>query len=184
MNFRVGLIALGAFFAALTLLTLQPRPGAAQPATSTPRPARTPRPTPSPTRTHINAIVTVDAAADGAPFSPRMLGGNLPAWLKRSVFEHPVFRARVAASGIRLLRIPGGSWSDEYGWLSCETGADRPGAFPCRFPWAARPTDFINFLKATGIETCGRRQRRRDSAYAFIASHSGVGVKSGSSMRK
>lgn len=152
MNPRVGLIALGAFLAALTLLTLQPQPAAAQPATSTPRPAHTPRPTPSPTPARISAIVTVDAATDGAPFSPRMLGSNLPAWLKRSVFEHPVFRARVAASGIRLLRIPGGSWSDEYGWLSCETGADWPGAFPCRFPWAARPTDFINFLKAIDIE--------------------------------
>jgi alpha-L-arabinofuranosidase len=81
-----------------------------------------------------------------------MLGSNLPAWLKKPVFENEIFRARIVASGIRLLRIPGGSWADEYGWLSCEMGADQRGATPCRYPWAARPTDFINILRATKVE--------------------------------
>lgn len=152
MRRRVALTPLIALIIALSFAAFQPQPGVAQQATPTSRPTRTPRPTPLPTPSRISAVITVDAAADGVPFSPRMLGNNLPAWLKRQVFEHPVFRARVAASGIRMLRIPGGSWSDEYGWLSCETGVDQPGAFPCRFPWAARPTDFINFLKAVGIE--------------------------------
>ena len=154
MSCRIDLKPLVVLVAVLSLVVLQPQPGAAQQATPTPpvRPTHTPRPTPSPTPARISAEITVDAASEGVLFSPRMLGNNLPAWLKRQVFEHPVFRARVAASGIRMLRIPGGSWSDEYGWLSCETGRDQPGAFPCRFPWAARPTDFINFLKATGIE--------------------------------
>lgn len=118
------------------------------PPTQTPRPTRTPRPTPSPTPARIAATIEVNAVAPGASFSPRMLGSNLPAWLKTEVFENETFRRRVAASGIRMLRIPGGAWGDEYGWLSCETGKDQPGAFPCRFPWAARPTDFINFFKA------------------------------------
>ncbi|MCS7061707.1 MAG: alpha-L-arabinofuranosidase, partial [Anaerolineae bacterium] len=116
--------------------------------TSTPRPTRTPRPTPSPTPARISAGIEVNVAVSPTPFSPRMLGSNLPAWLKREVFENETFRRRVAASGIRLLRIPGGAWADEYGWLSCETGQDQPGAFPCRFPWASRPSDFINFFKA------------------------------------
>lgn len=120
----------------------------AETATVTPRPTRTPRPTPAPTPTRISASIEVNAATPGASFSARMLGSNLPAWLAKTVFENETFLQRVAASGVRMLRIPGGAWADEYGWLSCETGRDQAGAFPCHFPWAARPTDFINFFKA------------------------------------
>ncbi len=134
----------GALLIACLALSMQPAPTAAQSATATPAP----RPTPSPTPTRLSAIIEVDALAEGASISPRMFGSNLPAWLGRQVFENPIFRTRVAASGLRLLRIPGGSWGDSYGWLSCELGQDVPGAFPCRFPWAARPTDFLNFFRA------------------------------------
>ncbi len=123
--------------------------------TSTPRPTRTPTPTPEPTPTRIAASIRVEAGAAGTSFSPLMLGSNLPAWLKPVQFENEQFRRRVAASGVTLLRIPGGSWGDEYGWLSCEVGQDMPGAFPCRFPWASRPTDFISFFR--GVEALGRR---------------------------
>jgi len=64
-------------------------------------------------------------------------------------------RARTKASGLRLLRLPGGGWSNTYGWLSCELGADQPGAQPCDEnweTWAAKPSDFIAFLKATEVE--------------------------------
>jgi alpha-L-arabinofuranosidase len=91
--------------------------------------------------------------AAGETFSPLILGSNLPAWLNPDQFENEQFRQRVAASGITLLRIPGGAWGDEYGWLSCERRQNQPGAFPCRFEWASRPTDFINFFR--GIEALG-----------------------------
>ncbi len=121
--------------------------------TRTPRPTRTPTPTPTATPARIAATIEIDAAAEGRSFSPMMLGSNLPSWLKRSTFEDEQFRRRVAASGVTLLRIPGGSWGDEYGWLSCETGKNQPGAFPCRFEWASRPTDFIHFFR--GVEELG-----------------------------
>lgn len=155
---RSALAALvaGALFVAQLALPAQRMESASTPppatATHAPRPTRTPRPTPSPTPARIRAAIEVNSTAPGAPFSPRMLGSNLPAWLKSGVFENETFRRRVAASGIHLLRIPGGAWGDEYGWLSCETGKDQPGAFPCRFPWAARPTDFINFFRAVAAQ--------------------------------
>jgi alpha-L-arabinofuranosidase len=121
--------------------------------TRTPRPTRTPTPTPAPTPTRIAATIEVDAAAEGTSFSPLMLGSNLPAWLKRTTFEDAQFRQRVAASGITLLRIPGGAWGDEYGWLSCEMGQDQPGAIPCQYEWASTPSDFINFFR--GLEALG-----------------------------
>jgi alpha-L-arabinofuranosidase len=45
-----------------------------------------------------------------------------------------------------VLRIPGGSWSNAYNWLACENG-DGDG---CYWTWAARPTDFLNFVRVTG----------------------------------
>ncbi|GAB4491676.1 MAG: alpha-L-arabinofuranosidase [Anaerolineales bacterium] len=128
--------------------------------TYTPRPpTRTPRPTftPPPTATSwpINVTLKLQAKAKGQSFSPFVLGSNLPNWLSKEQFESEQFRKRVAASGLTLIRIPGGSFSDDYGWLSCELGQNVPGALPCKHDWGRRPTDFINFFR--GVEANGRR---------------------------
>ncbi len=107
----------------------------------------TPPPPPAP----FAATIRIQASGPITPFEPDLLGSNLPAWLGPTRLEDATFRARTAASGLTLLRMPGGSWSNAYGWLSCEKGSDQPGAYPCYWTWAARPTDFINFLKATGL---------------------------------
>lgn len=87
-------------------------------------------------------------------FDDRLLGSNLPLWLG-DYLKDETFRARTRASGVRTLRIPGGSTSDEYGWLSCEMRENQANAYPCVADgwenWAARPTDFINFINATNI---------------------------------
>ncbi|MCS6995284.1 MAG: hypothetical protein N2117_04830 [Anaerolineales bacterium] len=124
-----------------------------RPPTNTPRPTFTPPPTA--TSWPINVSLTVQAKDQGQAFSPFVLGSNLPNWLSKEQFESEQFRKRVAASGLTLLRIPGGSFSDEYGWLSCELGEDVPGALPCTHNWVRRPTDFINFFR--GVEAYGRR---------------------------
>lgn len=108
-------------------------------------------PPPPPPPLPLTATVQIQAAGIVTPFHQNMLGSNLPAWLGPGHFSNTTFRARTAASGLTLLRMPGGSWSNAYGWLSCEKGSDQPGAVPCYWTWAARPTDFINFLKATGM---------------------------------
>ncbi|MCS6826852.1 MAG: hypothetical protein NZ553_09585 [Caldilinea sp.] len=108
--------------------------------------------TPPPPLSGVTAAIRIQAGGIITPIDARMLGSNLPAWLGRSRFEDEVFRRRTIAAGVKLLRMPGGSWSNAYGWLSCEMGANQPGAEPCYWPWAARPTDFINFLRATGAE--------------------------------
>jgi len=124
-----------------------------RPPTATPRPTFTPPPTA--TAWPISVTLNVQANAQGQAFSPFVLGSNLPNWLSKEQFESEQFRKRVAASGLTLIRIPGGSFSDEYGWLSCELGQDVPGAFPCTRNWLRRPTDFINFFR--GVEAYGRR---------------------------
>lgn len=47
-----------------------------------------------------------------------------------------------------LIRLPGGSWSNSYDWLACEQG-DADG---CHWTWAARPSDFLQFVREVGAE--------------------------------
>jgi alpha-L-arabinofuranosidase len=145
------LVACGSALNDAVLETPLPASTTSPPPTSTTSPTALPSATP--TLPALSVTIGVDIQAEGQPFHKDLLGSNLPAWLKPEGFEDQQFRQRVAASGITLLRIPGGSWGDEYGWLSCEQGEDVPGAIPCRYPWAARPTDFINFWR--GVEALG-----------------------------
>jgi len=98
------------------------------------------------------ATIHIQAGSVVTPFSPYLLSSNLPTWLGPLRLSNATFRARTAASGLKLLRLPGGSWSNSYGWLSCERGYNQLGVADCPAFWAARPTDFINFLKATNTE--------------------------------
>lgn len=93
----------------------------------------------------LTTTIRVNASATAQYIDARLFGSNLPAWLGPTRFSNPTFRARTMASGVTWLRIPGGSWGDEYDWLACEQGQG-----VCS--WAARPTDFINFMRATGRE--------------------------------
>jgi hypothetical protein len=99
----------------------------------------------SPTDT---ASIYIQTSGPVTPINPFIFGSNLPAWLNPVRFENSTFRARTMATGLTMLRMPGGSWSNTYDWLACENGMIPD----CEWPWAARPTDFLNFLRATGIE--------------------------------
>jgi len=99
------------------------------------------------------ATIHVDATDAGTAINPRVLGTNLPAWLSKYRLDDPTFRARTIAAGIEFIRIPGGSWSNAYDWLACERdGQGIDASAKCEELWAARPTDFINFLRATDTE--------------------------------
>ncbi|MDW8351592.1 MAG: hypothetical protein RML99_06750 [Anaerolineae bacterium] len=107
------------------------------------------------TTASLTATIHVSAHVTPLPISPYLLSSNLPAWLGETRLANPTFRARALASGLRLLRLPGGSWSNSYGWLSCQLRQNDPSRQPCGpgwESWAARPTDFIAFLKATHTE--------------------------------
>jgi hypothetical protein len=82
------------------------------------------------------------------PFNHQLLGVNVPAWLGSTRLSNPEVITRTVALGSPLLRLPGGSWSNAYDWEACETGDTKR----CYWPWAARPTDFLKFLRATGRE--------------------------------
>ncbi len=112
------------------------------------------------------ASITVEAAASGQNINACVLGTNLPAWLGASRFENPTVQARTRAAGVTLIRMPGGSWSNWYPWLDCE----QDNSAVCE-DWIADPTDFINFLRATGLPGMWTVNQNRTSkeAAALVA---------------
>ena len=86
--------------------------------------------------------------ADSArPLDRRLFGTNVPAWLGPDRLADPAFLAATMALGTTLLRFPGGSWSNGYDWLACERGVEPD----CFATWAARPSDFVELMEATGL---------------------------------
>jgi hypothetical protein len=92
----------------------------------------------------LTATIRIDAGGIVTPIDSRLLGTNLPTWVNESRFTNATLRQRTIGAGVSVIRMPGGSWSNGYDWLGCENGND-----PCT--WAARPTDFVDFLRATGL---------------------------------
>jgi hypothetical protein len=86
--------------------------------------------------------VSINLNAPGTSIDPRILGTNIPAWLGPERFAADWFRDAVVASGATTIRMPGGSWSNRYDWLGCELGDEER----CRWPWASRPSDFVDLL--------------------------------------
>ena len=91
--------------------------------------------------------IVIAADAPGQVLDHRLLGTNLPAWVGPDRLVDPEFQRATIESGTTLLRMPGGSWSNAYDWHGCEIG----DGSTCAWTWAARPSDFATFLRATGI---------------------------------
>lgn len=91
--------------------------------------------------------VRIDVTAPGTTIDRRLFGVNLPAWAGPERLADPTFRAQVVGSGATVVRMPGGSWSSQYDWVSCEQRDEST----CAFSGAARPSDYAAFLAATGL---------------------------------
>ena len=99
------------------------------------------------------------------PFDRRLLGTNVPAWIGPERLADPEFVTATVESGVSLLRMPGGSWSNSYDWFACEV-RDESGCF---FAGAARPTDFIDFMQATGVDGSWTVSINRTAQHAAAA---------------
>lgn len=94
-----------------------------------------------------SALISLDANAARKPIDARIFSTNLPNWVGTAWSENGTAIARTQAASLSIMRIPGGSESNEYDWLACETG----NAAVCG-SWRLTPTDFINFMQAAGAE--------------------------------
>lgn len=123
--------------------------------TAEPAAAPTAAPTalPQPT-SDVPATIRFDISGPSISVDQRILGTNLPAWLGPGRVEDEIFIGETIMAGVSVIRIPGGSWSNGYDWLACETGVSITGDDEaCRsWHWGLSPTDFINFIKATDTE--------------------------------
>lgn len=150
---RLSLLLLFCVLSACSGAAASQEPSASEPSatlpaheTSPPEPSSN---SPSPDA-QLEAAIVVDASNEGRAFDKRLLGSNLPAWLGPERLSDPVFQARTAASGLSVIRLPGGSWSNAYDWLACQTGNVQRGSMECYWEWAAKPSDFLSFVRATG----------------------------------
>ena len=102
----------------------------------------------------ITADIVINVDGPLTAVDTRVLGTNLPLWLGTSRTENSTFLARADAANLTVVRIPGGSRSNGYNWLACETGVDIDGnGGTCiTWPWGLRPTEFINFLRENGAQ--------------------------------
>ena len=82
-----------------------------------------------------DGTIVVHVDGPSIPFDRRLLGTNAPAWIPPAQLTDPSFHEKIIDMGATVLRMPGGSWSNEYDWLACET------ATGCEWSWAARPSD-------------------------------------------
>ncbi len=98
--------------------------------------------------TTTTETIRVNTHATPTLIDPRVRGTNLPAWLNPTRLNNTTFQERTRASGTSVMRIPGGSWSNAYNWLGCETG----NSSTCYWTWAARPSDFMRFMRDTNSE--------------------------------
>lgn len=100
----------------------------------------------NPTPPITSATVRIQPNGPAIPLDYRVRGTNLATWSGPDRLNNATFRARTIASGVTVIRLPGGSWSNTFDWRNCEVN----GGGVCA--WSAKPTDFLNFLKATNTE--------------------------------
>ena len=91
--------------------------------------------------------LAIDDTAQGLPVPESLYGSNLPTWLGPAHLADSTFQELASAAGLTVMRMPGGSWSNGYDWRACEVDL----ATGC-WGWAARPQDYIGFLRATGMQ--------------------------------
>ncbi|MBK7894872.1 MAG: hypothetical protein IPJ90_08310 [Anaerolineaceae bacterium] len=91
--------------------------------------------------------------ADASPINPAILGTNIPAWLGNDRLSNDLLQARTAGAGVSLIHCPAAAGATTTTGLPVSGGgAGIDETAECYWPWAAKPTDFINYLNATGLE--------------------------------
>jgi hypothetical protein len=82
------------------------------------------------TVTTVSATVTVNQSSTGPSVTDQILGMNLAAWYDVVGNATPVNGA-FAQAGIKAIRWPGGSWSDEYHWQTPNSSSNPNLPFMC-----------------------------------------------------
>lgn len=87
-------------------------------------------------------VVDTDTVQRDIPST--MFGGNAAMW-SSNLHQNTDVVEKVGASGLRVIRFPGGSTSDTYHWQEYEPGNPSNS-------WSTNTTEFIQFAQAAGAE--------------------------------
>ena len=82
------------------------------------------------TTVSIQSSVTVNESSSGPAVTDQILGMNLAAWYD-VVGNATAVNGAFAAAGIKAIRWPGGSWSDEYHWQTPNSSSDPSLPYMC-----------------------------------------------------
>ncbi|MGA9670767.1 MAG: hypothetical protein WBQ94_16270 [Terracidiphilus sp.] len=79
---------------------------------------------------NIASTVSVNPANPGIPVTDQLLGMNLPSWYD-VVGNATAVNGAFTQAGIKAIRWPGGSWSDEYHWQTPNTSSNPSLPYMC-----------------------------------------------------
>ena len=79
---------------------------------------------------NVQTSVTVNESISGPPISDQLLGMNMAAWYDQ-VGNATAVNDAFAQAGIRAIRWPGGSWSDEYHWQTPNSSSNPSLPYMC-----------------------------------------------------
>ena len=82
------------------------------------------------TTVFISSSVTVNESSSGPAVTDQILGMNMAAWYDQ-VGNATAVNGAFAQAGIKAIRWPGGSWSDEYHWQTPNSSSDPSLPFMC-----------------------------------------------------
>ena len=144
----------------------------------------------------VQSSVTVNPSSPGIAVTDQILGMNLAAWYNWPTNATSI-NAAFNAAGIKAIRWPGGSWSDDYHWgyqtgsstlvasYMCQTAAPVTGgwggystfaAFVSAIPLAG-PFDLALTANYGSNETCtGGGDPKEAAAWASAAANDGITV--------
>lgn len=131
----------------------------------------------------IATAVSVDSSSAGPAVTDQLLGMNLAAWFDvASTTNEPAIQAAFQSAGIKAVRWPGGSWSDDYNWetnTECGSTANSNDDFASFVNNLAVPTDLDVALTAdygTGENCTGPGDPAEAASWAADALTLGVTV--------
>jgi len=78
----------------------------------------------------VASTVSVDLASPGIPVTDQLLGMNLASWYD-VVGNDTAINGAFGQAGIKAIRWPGGSWSDEYHWKTPNTSSNPSLPYMC-----------------------------------------------------
>lgn len=96
-------------------------------------------------------VIKIDANKELGKISPYIFGSNAGAWYLSNYLNNQTGIDRIKEAGIRMLRFPGGSISDDYDWSSARRWEPTQEKW-VYYPYCVSIEQFLEFSREVGAE--------------------------------